>query len=143
MTRAVLPSMATSRTRSPEGMSLSATQTHSSLPSIGFWNRTRPFWKGETLLISNPTSPITLSAVQRTSGCLRLNSLNQANVVIEENSTHSSTCMSSCRLGAASAMSETSTAPMPNQMMKNVGRTSSSRIRPMPKTSQIHHCISI
>ncbi|MNI76894.1 hypothetical protein D3C73_1331510 [compost metagenome] len=74
---------------------------------------------------------------------MRRNSLHQSAVVTDENSTHDSTCMSSCRLGAASEMSDTSTAPMPNQMMKNVGRTSSSRISAMPKTSQIHHCISI
>ncbi|MNT93046.1 hypothetical protein D3C72_2344290 [compost metagenome] len=64
-------------------------------------------------------------------------------MVADDSSTHSRTCMSSCRLGAASEISETSTAPMPNQSMKNVGRTSSSRISAMPKTSQIHHCISI
>ncbi|MNE94529.1 hypothetical protein D3C80_1925080 [compost metagenome] len=43
MTRAVLPSMAVRRTRSPAAIWLSATQVHSSLPRIGFWKRTRPF----------------------------------------------------------------------------------------------------
>ncbi|MNJ55129.1 hypothetical protein D3C77_506030 [compost metagenome] len=54
----------------------------------------------ETVAVSRPTSPITLSAVQRVSGFFLRNTLNHSSVVMDESATQSSTCMSSCRLGA-------------------------------------------
>ncbi|MNJ73156.1 hypothetical protein D3C77_699110 [compost metagenome] len=67
------------------------------------------------------------------------NSLNQSATITSDAPLHSAICAVSERSGSSHIASATSSAPTPNQRMKNEGTTNSMRISTAPATIQYHH----
>ncbi len=139
----VCPITSMMRARSPAGMVSSEMTGQVSEPRMGFWKRIWPFCNSVTSRMIMPVSP-RKDSLERPdlvrSGFLKKRI--HRNTMAPEVMAHKANWAAS-ESGIRKTSTPTSNAPSPNQMIKNEGMASSSRISSKPPAIQCHHAISI